>query len=227
MAKILLIEDDDLLAQMVERGLQSDKYDTDRANDGSVGLSMLLTGSYDMCIVDWHLPNMTGIEIIDNARGKGVTLPILMLTSRSSKTDTVSGLSTGADDYLTKPFEMSELQARVKALLRRPKKLTGNEISCGDITVSISEGRAYKSGKLLELSPTEFAVLEFFMRNQGRVFTAEELLDRVWMSDSDATYSAVTTFVKRLRQKLEQNRGDSIIKTVHGIGYKAEGPPKS
>jgi DNA-binding response OmpR family regulator len=224
MAKILLIEDDDLLAQMVERGLHAKNHETARAGDGQVGLDTLLAGAFDLCIVDWQLPGLAGIEIIEQARAKGITLPILMLTSRSSKTDTLSGLSTGADDYLTKPFDMSELEARVRALLRRPKKLVGNEIKCADITVSISEGRAYKSGKLLELSPTEYAVLEFFMRNQGRVFTPEELLDRVWASDSDATYSAVTTFIKRLRQKLEQNRGDSIIKTVHGIGYKAEAP---
>jgi two-component system OmpR family response regulator len=117
---------------------------------------------------------------------------------------------------------MSELAARMKALLRRPKTLSGNEIRCGDVTLSLSDGRVHRSGELLDLSPTEYAVLEFFMRNQGKIFTAEDLLDRVWTSQSDATFSAVATVIKRLRRKLEQKKGESIIKTVHGIGYKLE-----
>jgi DNA-binding response OmpR family regulator len=222
MAKVLLVEDDDLLAEMVESYLCLEKFEVVRASEGASGADMLLDGDYDLCILDWQLPNLTGVEICARARTKGLTLPILMLTSRSSTADTVSGLSSGADDYLSKPFVMSELGARLKALLRRPKKLTGNEIKCGNVTISLTEGRAYKSGKRLELSPTEYAVLEFFMRNQGKIFTAEDLLDRVWTSDSDATYAAVTTFIKRLRQKLEEKKGDSIIKTVHGSGYKVE-----
>jgi DNA-binding response OmpR family regulator len=150
-------------------------------------------------------------------------LPIIILTSRSGTDDTVFGLNTGADDYLKKPFEMDELMARLQALLRRPKKMSGNEIQCGDVVVSLPNGRAYKSGKVLDLSPTEYAVLEFLMRNQGKVFTAEELIDRVWASQSDATFTAVVSSINRLRQKLGQKKGESIIKTVHRGGYKVEG----
>jgi DNA-binding response OmpR family regulator len=220
--KILLVEDDEALAQLLVNYLRRQQYEVVRVADGASGADLLLKETFDLCILDWQLPNLSGVEICARARSHGLTLPVILLTSRSSTEDTVFGLNTGADDYLKKPFEIEELAVRIQALLRRPKKVSGNEIQCGDVVVSLSDGRAYKSGKLLDLAPNEYAVLEFLMRNQGKIFTAEELLDRVWASKSDATFTAVVTSVKRLRQKLEQKKGDSIIKTVHGVGYKLE-----
>lgn len=220
--KILLVEDDDALAALLMNYLRREQYEAARAADGLSGAEFLLKGTFDLCILDWQLPGVSGVEICARARAQGLALPIIILTSRSCTNDTVCGLNTGADDYLKKPFEMEELGARLQALLRRPKKISGNDIQCGEVVVSLSDGRAYKSGKILDLSATEFALLEFLMRNQGKVFSAEELLDRVWASHSDATFTAVVTSIKRLRKKLAEKKDESIIKTVPRGGYKLE-----
>jgi DNA-binding response OmpR family regulator len=222
MPKLLIVDDDDLLADLITQYLRLEHHESTRADNGVSGLELVLTGSFDVCILDWQMPNMSGVEVCTRARQAGLTIPILMLTSRSGTSDIAAGLNAGADDYLIKPFDISEFGARIKALLRRPKALSGNEITCGDITLSLANGKVYKEGHPVDLSPTEFALLEFLMRNRGKIFTPEDLLNRVWTSESEATYSAVTTSVKRIRQKLDQSRDESIIKTVHGIGYKIE-----
>jgi DNA-binding response OmpR family regulator len=222
MAKILLLEDEKMLADVVLTFLSSKKHQADHFDDGLKANVALLGGGYDLAILDWQVPQKSGVEVCSAAREAGLTLPILMLTNRSQSKDKVQGLNVGADDYLTKPFELEELEARLQALLRRPSNLSGNHLRCGDIVISLGAATISKAGEPIELAPAEYALLEFLMRNPGRIFSADELLNHVWASDSDATYLAVATCIRRLRMKLAVEGKDSIIKTAHGTGYKLE-----
>jgi len=221
-AKILLIDDDQLLTDIVSVFLRKRNHDVEIAFDGQSGQAKLNKDIYHLAIIDWKLPLKSGIDICLDVRKQGLTLPILMFTSRGQQADIVRGLDVGADDYVTKPFELEELNARVSALLRRPEKVTLNEIICGDIALTLGSTTILRSGVAIQLSPIEYTLLEFLMRNQGKIFTAEELLDRVWTNESEGSYAAVATCIKRLRIKLSVPGGKSIIKTVHGSGYKIE-----
>lgn len=222
MAKILLIEDDQPLAKMVSSILHREGHDVSSCHDGKTGIENLLSGSYNLCVLDWQLPGMTGVDICLAARQQGLTMPLLMLTARSSSDDAERGLDAGADDYLTKPFAPAELCARVKALLRRSSELNFDEIKCGDLRLCLKSGRVFKNDEPLTLMPAEHALLEFLLRNKGKVFSAEQLANHVWTSDADATYGAVATCIGRLRLKIDGNERQSLIKTRHGIGYVLE-----
>jgi two-component system, OmpR family, response regulator len=182
----------------------------------------VLFNQYDVIVLDWDLPGATGVEICTSFRAKGGNTPIIMLTGKSTLRDKEEGLDSGADDYLTKPFHIKELSARIRALLRRPLSVTGNTLKVGDITLCPISYKVTKAEQEVQLLPREFALLEFLMRHPGQVFGAEALLDRVWNSDSEASPDALRTCMKRLRKKIESPEGDSIIKTVHGVGYKLE-----
>lgn len=224
MAKILLVEDDTGLCRMVKDWLTLEHHNLETANDGKDGLEKLRFYKYDLVILDWTLPEMTGIEVLKEMRKQGLSTPVIMLTGRNTVPDKEVGFDAGADDYLTKPFHMKELSARLRALLRRPATMVDEVLEFGDLKVDRGTYKVTKGGEEVKLLPTEYALLEFLMRHPNQVFTQEALLNRVWSSESDATANALTTCVKRLRKKIDSENQESIIKTVYGVGYKLEVP---
>lgn len=222
MAKILLVEDDLGLSRMVRDWLTFEHHLVETAHNGSDGLDKLQFYQYDLVILDWELPGMHGPDIAREFRSKGGTTPILMLTGKGTIADKESGFEAGADDYLTKPFHMKELSMRLRALLRRTGALQGDKLTYRDLQLEPENHRVTREGKDLQLLPKEFALLEFFMRHPNQVFSAEALLSRVWASESETTVDAVSTCVKRLRKKVDVEGKPSILRTVHGVGYKLE-----
>lgn len=197
-------------------------HSVEMVHDGTEGLSRLGHYSYDLVVLDWMLPEMTGIELCQTYRARRGTARVLMLTGRSDKLDKVTGLDSGADDYLTKPFEPSELGARVRALLRRPLESQPLVIQHGDLELDVAAGVVRKSGEQLVLNRKEFALLEFLMKHPGHLFSPDALLERVWSSESDTSTQAVKVYVNRLRQKIDGGRESSYITNVHGCGYRFE-----
>lgn len=222
MAKILLVEDDRDLATIITDELKFQKHAVEAVHDGTAGSEQLTFYSFELIILDWDLPGKPGIEICREYRSRGGKTPILMLTGKSAIVEREAGLDSGADDYLTKPFDMKELSARVRALLRRPTGFTGTTLKAGNVEIDPSNYKVLKNGVEVRLLPREFALLEFLMRHKGQVLTAETILNRVWPSDSDATSESFRTCLKRLRQKLDDQEGPSIVRTVHGLGYQIE-----
>lgn len=219
MAKILLVEDDKDLVGMVRSMLQAEHHTVEALSDGREAAQHLRIYPYDIIVLDWELPGATGIEILKQFRSGGGKTPIIMLTGRDKIDDKELGLEVGADDYLTKPFAMRELSARIKALLRRSPQVTENILAAGDIELDPAKYRVTRKGNPVQLLPKEFAVLEFLLRHPNQVFTADALLERVWKSDSEATAEALRTTMKRLRKKIENEDGAQLIRTVHGVGY--------
>lgn len=222
MAKILLVEDDTVMLQMIEDYLAADRHQVETVNNGDDAWDRLKFYQFDLVILDWQLPGMSGIEILKQLRHKSDLTPVLMLTGKGEIDDKELGLNSGADDYLTKPFNGRELNARVKALLRRAGNAADNTLKAGDITLDRELYRATKGGEEIHLVPREFDLLEFLMRNPNRVFSARALLNQVWSSESDATDEAVVTCIKRLRKKIDTDGTASMIKTIYGVGYKLE-----
>jgi DNA-binding response OmpR family regulator len=218
--KVLLVDDDENLAAMVEQSLKFDHYQVEVANDGEEALHLLRTNSFDLAVVDLNLPSMSGIEICSQYRAAGGTIPILMLTGQTAVNQRVTGLESGADDYLTKPFAMPELHARIRALLRRAdRQLAQSLLTLGPITLEPSTFRVTMHEKDVSLVRKEFFILELLIRYPGRVFSAEDIISRVWKSDESPTGDVVRSHIRNIRKKLGD---DNIIQTVHGIGYKAE-----
>lgn len=222
MAKILVVEDDRDLAERVRSWLEAERHMAEVANDGTLAMEHLDTFTYDVVILDWDLPGMSGIDVCRRFRAQGGSTPIIMLTGKDKVTDKEVGLDSGADDYLTKPFHVKELSARIRALMRRPSAVTGPTLKIADLELDPTAHRATKAGKDIELLPKEFALLEFFMRHPNQLFSPEALLDRVWHSDSESTIETVYTYIKRLRSKIDVDKKNSLIKTVYGLGYRLE-----
>ncbi len=223
MAKILLVEDDTSLATLIEEWLTGEHHSLEIMYDGTSGWDRLLLCEYDLIILDWNLPYISGVDLCKRYRANQGLAPIIMLTGRSAISEKEEGLDSGADDYLTKPFNMKELSARVRALLRRPRALVSNLLTVGDITLDPAKYRVTKSGKDVHLVPKDFALLEFFMRHPEDVFSTESLLQRVWSSESESTGEALRSSVKRLRQKLDGENVDlekSFIENIPRIGYR-------
>jgi len=224
MAKVLLVDDDSNLAQAVVDWLAGvEHHVVDVTADGREAVDILKSVSFDIIILDWELPSLHGIEVLRQFRSAGGKTPVIMLTGKNTLDDKESGFETGADDYLTKPFHLRELSARVKALLRRPKELTSDVLTAGKIRLDPSSFMVTKDGVNVNLSKLEFAVLEFFMRHQGEVFSVEALLERVWPIDSERSPEGVRTLLKRIRSKIDYTE-TSLIQNIHGRGYKLEAP---
>ncbi len=220
MAKILLIDDDRELCVVVRNWLERDNHLIEIANSGNDGLDLLRTYPYDIIVLDWGLPDVAGIDVLDQYRKSGGNTPIIFVTGRAEMSDKESGLDTGADDYLTKPFDVKELAARIRAILRRPSIHMEPVITMGDITVDRSRHRVTKSGEVVKLFRREYALLDFLLRNPDKVFTAEELLDHVWSSEAGVSKETVRTAVARLRKQLDTQGNPSIIENIRGYGYK-------
>jgi DNA-binding response OmpR family regulator len=220
LAKILLVEDDFELTAMITEWLSFERHMVEVVHTGRDGTDRIRNCQYDVIILDWALPDMTGLEICRAYRGEQGTTPIIMLTGRGSVSDKEAGLDSGADDYLTKPFNIKELSARIRALLRRSTQQPSNVLKAGDLLVDPGKYKVMKGSQEITLLPREFALLEFFMRHPDEVFSAEALLQRVWHSESEATSDALRTCIKRLRQKIDADSESSIIQTIPRVGYR-------
>jgi DNA-binding response OmpR family regulator len=225
MAKILLVEDDPDQAQMICDLLSADGHHVESTAEGWDALSRLKLYGYDLMILDWELPDLSGLQLLKHYRTNGGDLPVLMLTGRREISDKESGLDLGSDDYLTKPYDARELTARVRALLRRPRVMTNSVLKANDIELDPVAGTVYKSGVAIRLKRQEYLLLEFFMRNPNRLFSGEALIDRVWNNDDSVTTEAVRTSIKRLRQAIDSDEASgSMITTVHRSGYRFDVP---
>jgi two-component system phosphate regulon response regulator PhoB len=216
------MEDEDALATLLQYNLEKEGYDVVVAADGEEGLVQIDERQPDLVLLDWMLPKVSGIEVCRRIRGRPETrnLPIIMLTARGEESDRVRGLDTGADDYLTKPFSMTELIARIRAVLRRIRPgLADDRVGHGDIIIDRVAHRVKRAGKEVHLGPTEFRLLDHFMRHPGRVFSREQLLDAVWGSDVYVEARTVDVHVGRLRKALNVDESANPIRTVRSAGY--------
>ncbi|MBX9667613.1 MAG: response regulator transcription factor [Candidatus Obscuribacterales bacterium] len=220
MAKVLVIEDDPMVASSIADWLESEGHRAETVYDGSEGLEALLLKGFDLAIVDWQLPSLAGPEICAKFRAKGGRTPILMLTQKSNIVDKETGLECGADDYLTKPFDLRELRARVRALLRRSSGLFEDSREVGQLTLDYSDKSLVIRGRKVALLPREFDLIEFLLRHPRTFFSAEKLLDHVWSSESYSGDQALRTCLSRLRSKIDEPGMPSIIETSKGWGYK-------
>ncbi len=221
---ILVVEDEQRLAFLLRRVLLEERHTVDLAHDGHTGLNLALSDTYDVVILDVMLPGIDGLEVCRQMRAERIMSPVLMLTARGSVEDRVTGLNVGADDYLTKPFAMEELLARINALLRRrDQRFDENlRLSVGDLTLDLVRHEVSRNGRIIELTAKEFALLEYLMRHPGRVLTRTQIVDAVWRYDMEALSNVVDIYIHYLREKIDQGFSHSLIKTVRGVGYKIE-----
>jgi DNA-binding response OmpR family regulator len=222
MTKLLLVEDDRQLVLTINRWLERELYEIVSAEEGRKGLELIKSNEFELAILDWDVPGISGLEICRQYRASGGHKPILILTGKQAVDDRITGLDSGADDYLTKPFSLKELSARVRALLRRPAATLNAVLQVGDLSLDPAKYQVLKRGVEVQLMKRDFALLEFFMRHPDSVFSAEALLQRVWETDSEATGEALRTAIKRLRQKLDDNseESNSIIENIPRVGYR-------
>ena len=224
---VLVIEDEDAILTLLEYNLQKEGYDVSLAADGEMGLLMAAERTPDFIICDWMMPKLSGVEVCRRLRRKDKTraTPIIMLTARGEETDKIAGLDFGADDYMVKPFSMPELLARVRALLRRASPtLLEDVIRQGDLEIDLKAVRVKRGDKELHLGPTEFRLLEHFMRYPGRVFSREHLLDTVWGRDIYVEARTVDVHIGRLRKAIKVAGKPDPIRTVRSAGYAFEPP---
>ena len=219
--RILVVEDDRKIANAVKKGLERESFAVDVAMDGLDGLDLALTEEYDLVILDRMLPNVRdGAEICERLRRSGKDTPVLMLTARAEVADRVEGLNMGADDYLVKPFAFEELLARVRALLRRPKETVGDVLEVEDLALDTGSFRVSRAEVDITLSRTEYALLEYLMRNEGVVLSKEKIIAHVWDFDADVLTNTVEVYIGYLRGKVDKPfDGEALIRTVRGFGY--------
>lgn len=222
MSKVLIVEDDRDLSSTLRDWLELENYIVETVANGKDALHLMIDFSYDLIILDVQLPDMTGLEICREYRLTGGTAHILMLTAKSRIDDRADGLDAGADDYLTKPFHMQELAARLRSLMRRPRNLKSQLLEYGNIAIDLITHKVTRGGEEIYLQKMEFALLHFFMRHPTQVFSVDTLLDRVWKSETERSDKTMRALVKRLRDKIDVEGQPSLIKNVHGVGYKLD-----
>jgi len=224
--RLLIIEDDPQAAGFIVKGLSQAGHVIDDAGTGPQGLAMALEGTYDALVVDRMLPAMDGLSVIEALRSEGRTVPVLTLSALSQVDDRVRGLKAGGDDYLTKPFAFSELEARLEALLRRGRgdEAPKTRFSVGDLELDILERRVTRQGKTIPLQPREFKLLEFLMRHAGQVVTRTMLLEGVWDYHFDPQTNVIDVHISRLRGKIDKGFDPPLLHTVRGAGYSIRAP---
>ena len=219
--RILLVEDEEKLARMVELELQYEGYEVEKAFDGRAGLDRALSGEFDLVLLDIMLPALSGMEVLRRLRKEGVQLPVIMLTARDSVVDKVSGLDSGADDYITKPFAIEELLARIRAALRKRPSAPAEalKLTCGALVMDTERHEVTVRGAPVELTRREFDLLHYLLENKEKVISRESLLDHVWGFDFAGETNAVDVYIRFLRSKIDEKFGVKIIHTVRGVGY--------
>jgi DNA-binding response OmpR family regulator len=218
--RVLLIEDDRKAAKLLAKGLQEEGFVVDVASTGEDGEEQATVNEYDVIVLDWLLPGKDGIAVCRMLRARDVSTPILMLTARDSLADRVSGLSTGADDYLTKPFAFAELLARIRALLRRSRLVQPAVLRVEDLALDPASRRVTRAGIPVTLTSKEYAILEVLMRNAGETVSRTRLVERVWDEASDVLDNLVDVHVSHLRKKIDRGGSTPLIHTVRGFGYR-------
>ncbi|HEY9733540.1 MAG TPA: response regulator transcription factor [Drouetiella sp.] len=220
MAKILVVEDDPAICSIIVDWLTHQHHTVEVSHNGLEADQYLKMYQYDVIVLDWGLPELSGVDICKRYKTAGGRAPVLMLTGKHDIEDKEEGFNAGADDYLTKPFDIKELSARIRALLRRPTNVYDNILSIRNVSLDPNNHIVTKDGAPIKLTPKEFAVLEFFMRNPNKVFKADALLDHIWDSEAGSGPETVRTCIKRLRRQIDDPGVSSIIENVHGVGYK-------
>ena len=221
--RLLLVEDDLQIASFIMKGLKQAGFVIDHAIDGEDGLHMALYEPYDVAIIDIMLPKLDGLSLIEELRRKKVDTPVIILSAKRSIDDRVKGLQAGSDDYLTKPFSFSELLARVQALIRRATRATEpTRLSVGDLSMELLTRKIIRAGKKIDLQPREFSLLEYLMRNAGRVVSKTMILEHIWDYNFDPQTDVVDVLVCRLRSKVDRDFDEKMIHTIRGVGYVLE-----
>ncbi len=223
--RILLVEDDAKIASFVMKGLKAEGYAVDHAEDGENGLHLALTEPYDDAIIDVMLPRRSGLDVIKEMRRHHRSTPVIILSARSSTEDKVTGLQTGSDDYLTKPFAFSELLARLQALLRRSNGAAEpTQLKAGDLSMNLITREVFRRSQKIELQPLEFSLLEYLMRNTGKVVSKTMIMEHVWDYHFDPQTNVVESRIYHLREKVDKGFDAKMIQTVRGVGYVLKTP---
>ena len=217
--RVLLVEDERKVASFIKKGLEEQGYAVDFASDGKIGLAMALDQLHDLVILDINLPEIDGLSVLRQIREKQVVTPVLLLTIRATIEDKVIGLDTGADDYLSKPFSFEELLARVRALLRRGSESKTPVLHLAGLSLDPATRQVFRDGNRIELTSKEFAILEYFMRNTGRVLTRSMIINHVWDYDYEAATNVVDVYVNYLRKKIDASYQPKLLHTIRGTGY--------
>ena len=217
--RILIVEDEKKVAGFIKKGLEEETYAVDTAHDGEEGLHLAKEGCYDLVILDLMLPKMDGLEVLSELRGGKKDVPILLLTAKDTVEDRVTGLNKGADDYLTKPFAFSELLARVRVLLRRGKAEVKTELQIADLSLNLVSHKVNRGGGEVELTGKEYSLLEYFMRNQGKVLTRTMIAEHVWDYNFDTFTNVIDVYVNHLRKKVDKGHSKKLLHTLRGVGY--------
>jgi DNA-binding response OmpR family regulator len=217
--RVLVVEDETKVGSFIKRALEEESYAVDLCEDGAQGLDLALSGSYDVIVIDLMLPNLPGLEILRRIRKEKIHTPVLILTAQSKVDQKVKGLDAGADDYLTKPFAIDELLARVRVLLRRGTAEAPGVLQVDDLILNPATREVTREGQRIELTVKEYALLEYFMRHAGRVLTRPMISEHVWDQDFDTFTNVIDVYVNYLRNKIDRGRSRKLIHTIRGSGY--------
>ena len=217
--RVLVVEDEHRIADLLRRALEHERHTVSLAYDGEDGLSQVQLGTFDIIVLDVLLPKLDGFEVCHRLRAAGIATPVLMLTALDAVADRVDGLDAGADDYLTKPFAVAELLARVRALGRRGPQSAAETLKVADIILDPGRHTVRRDGRHVDLTRTEFALLEYLMRHPGQVLTRQQILDQVWGYDYETMTNVVDIYIHYLRNKIEKGFSKKLVRTVRGVGY--------
>lgn len=218
--RVLIVEDEHKIANSLKVGLEQENLTVDVAYTGTDGLDLAMSEEYDVIILDRMLPGIEGVEIVRKMRNASIHTPVLLLTAKSQLEDKVDGLDSGADDYLTKPFAFSELLARTRALMRRPKQSLSSVLVSADLSLNPTTFEVLRKRKNITLSQKEFSLLEYLMRHKEKIITKDQIINHVWNYDSDVLPNSVEVYIKHLRDKIDKGSNKKLIHTVRGFGYK-------
>lgn len=222
--RVLVIEDEQKMADLIKRGLEEEGMQVETAYDGETGAAAAKTGNHDLIILDLGLPGRDGMEVMRELRESGLAIPILILTAQDSTEMKVTGLDTGADDYITKPFAFAELLARIRALLRRTHTEDTTKLQIGDLILNLINRRAMRAGNEVQLTNKEFSLLEFFMRHPDEILSRETLSEKVWEETFDTLTNVIDVYINYLRNKVDRHYEPKLIHTVRGVGYMFKTP---
>jgi two-component system copper resistance phosphate regulon response regulator CusR len=223
--RILVIEDEKRIADFIARGLEGSGYTVEVAENGTAALARIHDIDYDLIILDLMLPDIDGLTVLQKVRNRKVSPPVLILSARGTLDDRVQGLELGADDYLVKPFAFVELQARVRALLRRGQPLA-ERLQVGDLSLDCIRRKVARGDEVIDLAPKEFSILEYLMRNKGRPLSRTMIVEHVWEMDYDGLTNIVDVYIRHLRSKIDEGRPQKLIHTVRGVGYMVDAAEK-